>query len=70
MSDLYRDLRAKITPEAWAVLEAESRANDKPVSEIVRELLHQHALREIRRLNITHRLLECEGIPGIKGEAG
>ena len=67
MSEILKDLRAKITPEADAVLEAVNRATGKDKSEIVREVLHAWATQKILEASMTHRLLVAEGLPGIAG---
>lgn len=65
MSDVLKDLRAKVTPETDAVLEAVNRASGKDKSEIVREVLHAWASQKILEATMTHRLLVAEGLPGI-----
>ena len=58
------DLRAKVTPEADAVLEAVSRATGKDKSEIVRDVLHKWAMAEIHASNVLQKILQREGIRG------
>jgi hypothetical protein len=58
------DLRAKVTPEADAVLEAVSRATGKDKSEIVRDVLHRWAMAEIHASNVLQKILLREGIRG------
>lgn len=58
------DLRAKITPETDAVLEAVSRATGKDKSEIVRDVLHKWAVAEIHASNVLQKILKREGING------
>lgn len=58
------DLRAKVTPEADAVLEAVSRATGKDKSEIVRDVLHKWAMAEIHASNVLQKILLREGIRG------
>lgn len=62
-----KDLRAKITPEADAVLEAFNRVDGKDKSEIVRDVLHSWALEHIRRASLMDSMLRVEGLPGIVG---
>jgi hypothetical protein len=69
-----KDFRGKITLESDCVLEAESRASGKERQEIVREILHDWAVRRIDGASVLHRLLRAEGLPGIaegvQGSAG
>lgn len=74
MSSELRDLRAKVTAEAYCVLEAETRVTGKEKSEIVREILHAWALEQMRKATVLDRLLIAEGMAGIgrepEGEPG
>lgn len=71
MSQDLQDLRAKITPEAHAALEAKSRAAGADRSEIVREILHAWAMEQIHAASVLHQLLRAEGLPGIaEGTSG
>lgn len=65
MSEPLKDLRAKVTPETDAVLEAVARASGRDRSEIVREVLHDWALDEIGKASMVHKMLRAEGLPGI-----
>lgn len=62
-SDL-RDFRGKITPLTWAYVEAESRATNREMAEIVREILHGWAERRHHAASVAQRLLRDEGIAG------
>lgn len=64
-----RDLRAKVTVEADAALDAACRATGKDRSEIVRDVLHEWALSEIARATVLLRRLEVEGITARQGGA-
>lgn len=66
-SDL-RDFRGKITPLTWAYVEAESRATNREMSEIVREVLHGWAERRHHAATVAQRLLRSEGSAGNGGE--
>jgi hypothetical protein len=66
-SDL-RDFRGKLTALAWAYVEAESRATNREMSEIVREILHGWAERRHQASTIAQRLLRDEGTAGKGGE--
>lgn len=68
MSDL-RDLRARVTVEADAALDAEARASGRDRSEIVREVLHQWAMSRIEMATVLLRRLDTEGIGGQVGGA-
>jgi hypothetical protein len=71
MSEPLKDLRAKVTPETDAVLEAVARASGRDRSEIVREVLHDWATGEIGKASMVHRMLRAEGLPGItEGSVG
>lgn len=65
MSQELIDLRAKITPEAHAALEAERRTTGADISEIVRGILHGWALQKIDAASVLHKLLLAEGLAGI-----
>lgn len=69
MSDPLKDLRAKISPETDAVLEALNRATGKEKSELVRAVLHDWAVSRIHEASVMHRMLLSEGLPGILGGA-
>ena len=68
------DLRAKISAEADAVLEAVQRATGKDKSEIVRDVLHKWAVAEIHGANVLQGILKREGIgapqQGVCGKVG
>lgn len=65
------DCRAKITPEADAVLEAVHRATGKDKSEIFREVMHSWAIKEIHAASILQNILKREGISGaVEGTRG
>jgi len=66
-----KDFRGKITLEADCALEAESRASGRERQEIVREILHDWAVRRIEGASVLDRRLRAEGLPGIaEGIAG
>lgn len=65
------DLRAKVTPEADAVLEAIQRSTGKDKSEVVRDVLHKWAVQEIHAASVLHNILHREGITGaVQGASG
>lgn len=67
MSLPLRDLRAKVTPETWCVLQARARATGLDYSEIVREVLHRWAAVEMQAASVLPRLLAAEGVEGLAG---
>ncbi len=68
MSDL-RDLRAKISVETDAALDAEHHATGEDRSEIVRKILHAWASQRIDSATVLLRRLKAEGLP-VAGEGG
>lgn len=69
-AELY-DLRAKVTVETHCALAAHSRANDVEVSEVVRDVLHQWALRQIHGARMLQLCLKAKGVSGtVAGTSG
>lgn len=64
MSAELRDLRTKVTAETHVWLEAVHRVTGKDVAEIVRNQLHEIALRELRIASVAQALAKAEGITG------
>jgi hypothetical protein len=64
MAAELRDFRGKITDETFLALQAKSRAFERDMSDIAREILHEWALREIHEAKILTRLLKDQGING------
>lgn len=62
MSAELKDLRTKISIETHCWLEAEARATGRDKPEIVRDILHKHALQKIREADILDGLLKAEGV--------
>lgn len=65
-----RDLRTKVSVTCDALLEGRSRSEGRDKADIVREILHQWADRQLDMLNVADRLVRVEGIEGILGERG
>lgn len=74
MADELRDLRAKISVEADAVLDSTSRVTGRDRSEIVRDVLHKWAVEQIELSTVIQARLKAEGITaaseGAAGRAG
>jgi len=60
-----RDLRTKVSVEAYAWLEARSRITGQEISAIVRDLLDEHIKHELAIASLTDQLLRREGLPGV-----
>lgn len=64
MSLELRDFRGKITHETHAALDALARAHGKEMQDIVREVLHDWALRQIRAASLLTAVAKREGFDG------
>lgn len=65
------DLRAKITVEAHCALTAYSRAHDIDRSEVVRDILHTWAVKQIHGATLLANCLRAKGVTGaVQGIAG
>ncbi len=62
MSIELRDLRAKITVEADAALDAVSRVTGRDRSELVRDIVHRWALEQVSISTLLQARLKAEGI--------
>ena len=67
MSIELKDFRGRITPETDAALDGISRATGQDRQEIVRDILHGWAMKQIHAASVMHRLLQAEGLKGIDG---
>jgi hypothetical protein len=65
MSAELKDFRGKITVEADCVIEAESRSTGRDKAEIVRDSLHEEAMRRIHAARLLDSMLRAQGEPGI-----
>ena len=71
MSVELRDLRAKITVESDAVLDAVARVTGKDRSELVRDIVHRWALDQVSISTLVLDRLHAEGITAAgKGAPG
>jgi hypothetical protein len=58
------DLRAKITPEAHCALAAFARAHDIDKAEVVRDVLHAWAMKQIHGASMLGSYLRAQGLTG------
>jgi hypothetical protein len=74
MSADLTDLRAKITVEAHCALAAYARAHEIDRSELVREILHKWAMKQIHGASLLANCLRAKGVTGAdegtSGKAG
>jgi len=71
MSADLKDFRGKITIETHCVVEALHRVSGDDRRVIVRQVLHEWAVKKVREAKITDALLKSEGMSGIvEGIAG
>ena len=63
-----KDIRSKVTPEAWAVLSSIADAQEKEFSEFIREILTDRADTFVRAAKIAERRLRVEGCSGLLGD--
>lgn len=59
-----KDFRGRLTPEAWCALEAEARATGSDQQQLVRDILHDWAMRRIHAASVMAKLLQAEGVAG------
>jgi Ribbon-helix-helix protein, copG family len=62
MADELRDLRAKISVQTDAALDAHSRVTGRDRSELVREILHEWSLEQIAIATLLDARLRAEGL--------
>lgn len=62
MADELRDLRAKITVQTDAALDAHSRVSGRDRTDIAREILHKWALEQVAIATLLDARLRAEGM--------
>lgn len=68
MADELRDLRAKISVQTDAALDAHSNVSGRDRSEIVRDILHKWALEQVAISTLLEARLRAEGMSAsVKG---
>ena len=71
MADELRDLRAKISVQTDAALDAHSRVTGRDRSEIVRDILHKWSLEQIAICTLLDARLRAEGlVEALEGASG
>jgi len=74
MSAELHDVRAKLTTEAYCAIAAYARAHDVDKGEVVRDVLHRWAVRQIHSATMLQRCLKAKGVSaaweGIAGQTG
>lgn len=71
MSADLHELRAKVTVETHCALQAHRRAHDVDVSELVRDILHSWALKQIHGATLLQACLKAKGVPAAaRGTSG
>lgn len=64
MAAELRDFRGKITDETYLALQADSRAFERDMADIAREVLHEWAIKKLHAAKILYTLAREQGFTG------
>jgi hypothetical protein len=59
-----RDFRGKITDETYLALQADSRAFERDMADIAREVLHEWAVKKLHAAKVLYSLARDQGLIG------
>lgn len=59
-----RDFRGKITDETYLALQADSRAFERDMADIAREVLHEWAVKKLHAAKVLYQLARDQGLMG------
>jgi hypothetical protein len=59
-----RDFRGKITDETYLALQADSRAFERDMADIAREVLHEWAVKKLHAARVLYSLARDQGLIG------
>lgn len=59
-----RDFRGKITDETYLALQADSRAFERDMADIAREVLHEWAVKKLHSAKVLYSLARDQGLIG------
>lgn len=64
MAAELRDFRGKITDETYLALQAQSRAFERDMADVAREVLHEWALKKLHEAKVLYGLARDQGLIG------